>query len=244
MDSYKVLYDTFFIGFVSMISLHNFIKSFFLYHAGSDKYLTVLKIIFNVNITIYFMIEFFFYVRNDLTLDECKTISYVQMIANFFMNQSLATFGLMLIRQYEYKRFDAWASIVLLVLRVIFNVIYLFSINPHINIFPVSNDQFNICNNGTEHKENLMLLGFIDTLIDAYVMIRLIQILRKSPDSKDSINMFTLVMYWNLTTVLAAFCYHNFEHSQSNSLPIKCIVLIALSYLVTIDTENKRGYYQ
>jgi len=101
----------------------------------------------------------------------------------------------------------------------------------------------NLCNNGTENgKEYLMNYLTIDVFIDAYVMARLMQILRKSQTTmRNRSYFFTIVMYWNLLNVLTALWYHilvglsTFGHS-----PTKYALLIALSYLISIDTENKK----
>ncbi|CAB4396535.1 uncharacterized protein OCT59_002641 [Rhizophagus irregularis] len=239
-----------FIGFVNMVGLHNFVKSVLLYRAGREKYLTMLKVIFNASITAYYLIELL-YVTNDLSLDECKKISYAQIIFGYLMVQSLAAYMFNLIKQYEYNKFDTWMSIGLLVLRAGFHIAYIFSINPHINALFNSNGQIinlTFCNNGIESGRNQsMNLVMVDLFIDAYVMVRLMQILHKSSSFKNrSFNIFTLVTYWNLMTVLVALWYHmlmglnNFEYSQSYDVIAKQASLIILSYLVTIETEKRR----
>ncbi|PKC71027.1 hypothetical protein RhiirA1_413656 [Rhizophagus irregularis] len=81
----------------------------------------MLKVIFNASITAYYLIELL-YVTNDLSLDECKKISYAQIIFGYLMVQSLAAYMFNLIKQYEYNKFDTWMSIGLLVLRAGFHV--------------------------------------------------------------------------------------------------------------------------
>ncbi|GES95336.1 hypothetical protein GLOIN_2v1840459 [Rhizophagus clarus] len=203
--------NPFFIGSVNMIGLHNFVKAVLLYRAGREKYLNLLKVIFNGSIAAYYMIEFLF-ATNDLSLDECKMISYAQISFNFIMMQSLAAFMFNLIRQYEYNKFDKLINIGLLVLRAGFHIAYIFSINPHVNqLIGMS-----FCNNGIESGRNqLTNLVLIDLFIDAYVMVRLMQILRTSSS------------------------FRNRSYSQSNMV-IKHLTLIALSYLVTIDTKKRR----
>ncbi len=63
------------------------------------------------------MINFLFYVMTDLSLDECKELSYVQVSLDFLTMQSLAAYMLILIRQYERNKSDMWMSIGLLIMR-------------------------------------------------------------------------------------------------------------------------------
>src|SRR4051812_48264982 len=125
-------------------------------------------------------------------------------------------------------------------------MVYNFSINAQI-LSDKNQLNPNLCDNGTEDGgDYLMNLIMIDIFIDTYVMTRFIQILHKNPNFKYwsyPLNVFTLVMYWNLSNVFVAFWYHIlmrfniFERS-----PTKYVALIALSYLVTIDTEiNERN---
>jgi hypothetical protein len=150
---------------------------------------------------------------------------------------------LTLVRQYERNKSDMCMSIGLLIMRAGLHVVYSFSINPQI-LSDKNQLNSNICDNGTENgKDYLMNLVMIDIFIVAYVMVRFMQILRKDSNFKYRsypLNEFTLVMYWNLSNVFVAFWYHMlvvfniFERS-----PTKYMALIALSYLVTIDTEIK-----
>jgi hypothetical protein len=118
-----------------------------------------------------------------------------------------------------------------------FQVANIFQTNPQI-LSDENQLNPNPCHHGSENGRDYLM---IDMFIDAYVMVRFLQILHKSQSARNRSYIFTLVMYWNLLNALTALWYHmlvglnTFEHS-----PYKHVALIALSYLVSIDTENKR----
>ncbi|CAB4388008.1 unnamed protein product [Rhizophagus irregularis] len=128
----EIKYDTLFIGFVSMVSFHNFVKSILLYCSGRDKSLSFLKIIFNISSFVCSITSLLFFMIINLSCEMYMRVNYVQMIFNYFMMQSLAAYILILISKYEKnkseltKKVDMWINIVLLVTRAAFNVAYIF----------------------------------------------------------------------------------------------------------------------
>jgi hypothetical protein len=88
----------------------------------------------------------------------------------------------------------------------------------------------------------------IDIFIDAYVMVRFIQILQNNNYHhyyyNNSLKFFNLILYWNILTILLSFFYHsiiglNISIKLNNLFFIIYLIQISLSYLITIDTEFK-----
>ncbi|POG74505.1 hypothetical protein GLOIN_2v1574094 [Rhizophagus irregularis DAOM 181602=DAOM 197198] len=91
----EIKYDTLFIGFVSMVSFHNFVKSILLYCSGRDKSLSFLKIIFNISSFICSITSLLFFMIINLSCEMYMRVNY---------------------------KVDMWINIVLLVTRAAFNV--------------------------------------------------------------------------------------------------------------------------
>lgn len=95
----------------------------------------------------------------------------------------------------------------------------------------------------------------IDIFIDAYVMVRFIQILQESKrhyyyysyyNNNNNLKIFNLIIYWNILTILVSLFYHSIIglNILNNFYTSKLFLLIyltqiSLSYLITIDTEFK-----
>ncbi|CAI2169030.1 10132_t:CDS:2 [Funneliformis geosporum] len=158
--------------------------------------------------------------------------------------QSLAAFMLTLLRRYEKNNSDMWMSIGLLIIRAGFHFIYTFPIIPSHNLSENPTSFY-----GEKKSESgyyFSHLTLVDIIIDGYVMYRLMQILKSNPKIGYSYqkDMFTIVMYWNLLTVVTAFLYHIFIalNITENKVSITSVTTqIALSYLITIDTGIKGG---
>ncbi|GBB83411.1 hypothetical protein RclHR1_10130006 [Rhizophagus clarus] len=247
----EIKYDSLFIGFVFMVSFHNSAKSILFYRSGRDKSLSLLKIIFNVSSLICSISSIPFFLIINMSLEVYKRINYVQLIFNSFMMQSLAAYILLLISKYEKKnKSDMWINVALLVTRAVFNVAYIFSEIFHHNV-------------GIEGLYLMNLTIIIDIVIDAYVMVRFIQILEQNNrqyyhfyynyNNNNSLKIFNLIIYWNVLTILISLFYHSiigisiFTNFNINNTSIKLsklsfiiyLIQISLSYLVTIDTEIK-----
>ncbi|CAG8599697.1 6908_t:CDS:2, partial [Funneliformis caledonium] len=151
---------------------------------------------------------------DDVTICPEKEPEYVEddvtnvLILEIFIMQSLAAFMLTLLRRYEKSNSEMWMSIGLLMIRAGFHLGYSYlMIPPH----KLSENPTSLYD-GMKSESGFYFsnLTLIDIIIDGYVMYRLMQILKNNPKIGYSYpkDMFTLVMYWNLLTVVTAFLYH------------------------------------
>src|SRR6266540_1658860 len=109
-----------------------------------------------------------------------------------------------------------------------------------------------------KHCSNSWWWNYCHFIIDIYVTVRLIQILRRANKNASQIytNMnskrsaFTAVMYWNFLRLSVALLYHIIglidilgliSVSPYVIVTLKTFVNIALSYVITVDAEIVRN---
>src|SRR5436305_8800796 len=163
----------------------------------------MLKIIFNLSGVSHSVI-----IHVTLMVTQCRLLSYLTNLSNFFYRTSLAAFLLWRLKQIEYSAWDRWISFGLFITRTLLNILVI------VIFHPVDSTTEGIdCQNLTPEKSKFFQLGYIglDFMIDTFVTIRLVQILndgnRNSAEVTSIIGrnnsptrrttLFTAVLYWN-----------------------------------------------
>ncbi|RHZ84617.1 hypothetical protein Glove_79g107 [Diversispora epigaea] len=261
LTTYQVdAFVCFLAGTVSMIALHNLIISIILYKARKANVSNISKIILNLNIMILFI--FRIAAENQSTFVDligCQIVIYIQYIATFFYRTALAFFLLWRLRQVGNSKLDKWASIILLSTRTIVHL----TTFGFIKVFVRTTSTRNYCwidQKKLKIAEPISLC--IDFLIDIYITVRLVNVLRvanknaaglrSSANKRTKRTLFTAVMYWNFVRLAVAFglnsmaaanlIFRNFHPYPTNDqyatiafFQILCFIL--LSYVVTVDAE-------
>ncbi|CAG8565315.1 10250_t:CDS:2 [Diversispora eburnea] len=191
-----------------------------------------------------------------------KIILNLRYIASFFYRTALAIFLLWRLRQIGNSQIDKWASIILFSIRTITHLTLFGFIRVSVLTIP----DRNIC-----WSESTILLipetiiVIIDFLIDIYITVRLVQVLRianknvvglrASGGRKTKRTLFTAVMYWNFVRLAVAFglnvmtvvgvvstfsAINNIGFTRDQRISVlffNTFFSILLSYVVTVDAE-------
>ncbi|CAJ0746490.1 3350_t:CDS:2 [Entrophospora sp. SA101] len=257
-------YEGWIFGLATMVHLHNLIVSIFLYKSRQTNISNICKIMFNFGGILVFICNFWnIVVPLDVTLDECRGVSYTLALANITYKSSLAAFLLWRLRQIESKNLDYWLGIGLFFSRFGFHFAQIFQIKPEVRFDEGENASY--CIQGIDIAK-IPLMGAIifDLIIDFYVTIRLIQILSRANKNASQItsnitrktkrSLFTAVMYWNFIRLILAASFNalllfytvlGFYRDQvptisATSLTLQAILGILLSYALTADAEIVR----
>jgi len=251
-------------GLATMVFLHNLIVSMFLYKARQTNVSNIFKILFNFGGLIIYICEIWFLiVPTDVTLNECKAISYILMTGHIIHKSALSAFLLWRLRQIENKSLDYWIGITLFFCRFCFHFAELPLIKPVAGYS--SEEEAMFCLSGIDSGRPA-LLGAIsfDLVIDLYVTIRLVQVLNRANKNATQISsnitrktkrsLFTAVIYWNFLRLFLAICYNatiiyyaafsiyrelNVEiTTYTNAAQVFLVIL--LSYSITADAEIVR----
>ncbi|CAG8583441.1 10214_t:CDS:2 [Diversispora eburnea] len=247
-------------GAAVIVSLHNFIISIVLYKARKSNVSNINKIILNLSCMILFLFRFVLaFAPTWIDLSGCHFISYMAHIVTFFYGTSLAIFLLWRLRQIESSQLDKWASIILLSTRTIAHLTTFGFVRVFLSKRPLRNwciiDQ-------TRLKIPETITVVIDFLIDIYITVRLVQVLRianenaaglgSSVGRKTKRTLFTAVMYWNFVRLAVAFGLNLItvvvlvtRSTRIGSIPDQLVAItffntfffILMSYVVTVDAE-------
>ncbi|CAG8508533.1 4981_t:CDS:2, partial [Diversispora eburnea] len=243
-------------GTAVMITFHNFIISIVLYKARKSNVSNISKIILNLGIMLLFLFRsMLVYAPTWTELLGCQIIFYMQFVATFIYRSALAFFLLWRLRQVGNSQIDKWASIALLSTRTIAHLITF----GFINVYVSRDSTRTYClyrNSGLQIPESISIA--IDFLIDIYITVRLIQILRNanknasnlrtSMNKKTKRSLFTAVMYWNFVRLAVVFGLNIMAVVYFLPLPdtgdshftkyiFSTFFFILTSYVVTVDAE-------
>ncbi|CAB4380836.1 unnamed protein product [Rhizophagus irregularis] len=226
-----------------MASIHNLIKSILLYRSNNLKISSILKIILNSsglacglsNIGLFLTI-------NTTSLSECLTITYLQAILNFIFSESVIIFLVWKLRQFRKSKLDDYIVYGLLLIRSLFNIIFIAFVRPQVVISP----DVSLCDNDAHYGRCFLLITTIaDLLIDLYVAFRIIQYIlgysitnqsEKQQQRPQRPHSFYKLIVLNSLPILMALLYHIntliFKLSIVGYM-IKIVIFIILSYVIT-----------
>ncbi len=112
-----------FISFRSLFLILFWLNFIFLYKTRQTNVSNILKIMFNFGgLLIYIAQVWYVVVPVDVTLNECKAVSYTAALAHLLHKSSLSAFLLWRLRQIENNNIDYWLGIVLFFVRFVFHV--------------------------------------------------------------------------------------------------------------------------
>ncbi|CAG8535384.1 31867_t:CDS:2 [Gigaspora margarita] len=219
--------------------------SILLYKTRQTNGTNLIKIIFNLGNCWRLAITFAgIAVLPFVPLSQCLALQYLQAIGDVIWREALSAFLLWRLKQIHNDRHDHWNSIILFTLKTLFTVPILALQRVTVVYDPVSKAESCYSVYVTEQKYFIVASITLDLLIDIYVTVRLVQILRKANRNaaqistnishKSKRSLFTAVMYWNFLRMFLAFLVHI---ESAIDYTIKLSLYIALSYAVTIDAE-------
>lgn len=247
------------IGAIIMISLHNLFISMILYRARQTNASNVLKIIFNFGNIVRYVGVFGLYMTPQIaTYKECFILLELTMVGNVITRLSLSAFLLWRLRQirnvHNYGS-DKWISIILFSIKAALAIPYL--IFQKTSTVDVPEVGVSICDVITPTPLPYSVSGIlVEFIIDLFVTFRLVQVLVganknaaqvSTTNIKSKRSLFTAVMYWNFLRLFVSFVFH-FQaildilpvFSEVPSFTSKAIVIIVLSYVITVDAEIVR----
>ncbi|PKB97224.1 hypothetical protein RhiirA5_367507, partial [Rhizophagus irregularis] len=247
------------IGAIIMISLHNMFISMILYKARQTNVSNLLKIIFNFGNIVRFVGVFGLYMTPQIAkYTECFILLEFTMVGNVITRVSLSAFLLWRLRQirnvHNYGS-DKWISIILFSIKAALAIPYL--IFQKTSTLYVPEVDVSICDVITPTPLPYSVSGIlVEFLIDVFVTFRLVQVLVganknaaqvSTTNIKSKRSLFTAVMYWNFLRLFISFVFHLQAIldiipalTEVPSFTIKAIVIIVLSYVITVDAEIVR----
>ncbi|CAG8626681.1 2029_t:CDS:2 [Funneliformis caledonium] len=195
----------------------------------------------------------------EIPLSLCHSLSYALAVANFFFKESLAIFLLWRLRQIENRESDKWISLVLLFIRTIAQITQMALSKPDIFF----DGGIQSCNpNPNSAKVAVWTVIGCDMLIEIYVTVRLVKILkranrnaaqiRSNMDRKTKRTLFTAVIYWNFLRLAVVFVTSTLSSIYIEIIPsssfthqaidkgIFSAFTIIMSYVITVDAEIVR----
>ncbi|PKC55539.1 hypothetical protein RhiirA1_402811, partial [Rhizophagus irregularis] len=240
------------------MSLHNLFISVMLYKARQANASNILKIIFNFAQIVRSGANFGLYMTPKIaTYIQCDALLRTIIVGNIMTRLSLLAFLILRLRQirnvHNYRS-DKWISIILFSIKVALSVPYFIfqqastEYVPEVDIVSCYVESFNPIPYGASGI-------VVEFLIDIFVTFRLVQILvnanknvaQVSINIKSKRSVFTAVMYWNFLRLFVSFVFHFmavldmiYFLPEVESITIKNIVYIALSYVISADAEIVR----
>ncbi|CAG8637147.1 14603_t:CDS:2 [Rhizophagus irregularis] len=248
-------YLGFWTGASIMMSLHNLFISVMLYKARQANASNILKIIFNFAQIVRSGANFGLYMTPKIaTYIQCDALLRTIIVGNIMTRLSLLAFLILRLRQirnvHNYRS-DKWISIILFSIKVALSVPYFIfqqastEYVPEVDIVSCHVDFFTPIPYGASGI-------VVEFLIDIFVTFRLVQILvnanknvaQVSINIKSKRSVFTAVMYWNFLRLFVSFVFHFmavldmiYVLPEVESITIKNIIYIALSYVISADAE-------
>ncbi|CAG8477851.1 24089_t:CDS:2, partial [Gigaspora rosea] len=238
--------------------------SILLYKTRQTNGTNLIKIIFNLGNCWRLAVTFAgFAVLPFVPLSLCLALQYLQALGDIIWREALSAFLLWRLKQIHNDRHDHWNSIILFTLKTLLTVPILLFQRVTVVYDPVSKAE--ACSTIYIPAQKYFIVASItlDIIIDIYVTVRLVQILRKANRNaaqistnishKSKRSLFTAVMYWNFLRMFLAFLVHiesaigialSYDYKVASDVTfviidysIKLSLYIALSYAITIDAE-------
>ncbi|POG74450.1 hypothetical protein GLOIN_2v1873572 [Rhizophagus irregularis DAOM 181602=DAOM 197198] len=248
-------YVGFWSGAIIMISFHNLFISAMMYKARQTNTSNILKIIFNFAQIVRSGANFGLYMTPKIaTYTQCDALLKTIIVGNILMRLSLSAFLIWRLRQMRNYGSDKWISIILFSIKVALSIPYFIfqrastEYVPDVDLVGCFVDSFTPIPYGASGIA-------VEFLIDIFITFRLVQILinanknaaQVSTNIKSKRSLFTAVMYWNFLRLFVSFIFHYlaildmiYVLPEVESITIKNIVYIALSYVITANVEIVR----